>query len=482
VVHEQGPLTAGNLHSIAIGVATALAAIHGAGVIHRDLKPRNVLFSLGTPKVIDFGIARAFDASSQHTGTDQIFGTVAYMAPERFDSVPARPVSAAADVFAWGVVVTYAGTGRTPFAADSPASTAARILTQPPDLTGLSGPLRDVVARTLAKDPQERPSAHELLDMLLTAGHGASPIAVDLAQRPELQRAAQAARRAGRHSVDTRQQGTRRWRTRQTETRGDHTVHLSAGPGRERRRRTVAVVLGVLLVAVGAAAAPSVGRLLASPDAPGAAAFPAPASTPPTRTPAVTTAPPPSSVAPTPRPVRGTTIVDRLDRPGRWSVDRDDPTASCTFDGHLVVRTSDAATMRCPGPRDSFAGDQSVAVDLMLDTQGTCAVTWLRFTDAGGYRVSVCVDAVSFAVEDGDGGVDVIGAVASTAFQPGVKHRLGIDVRGAKATITVDGARIAAYPMNHPALDAGRVVVGATAPRADTTARALFANIEIRTA
>jgi serine/threonine protein kinase len=58
VVQEQGPLSAGNLHSVAIGVATALAAIHGAGVIHRDLKPRNVLFSLGTPKVIDFGIAR----------------------------------------------------------------------------------------------------------------------------------------------------------------------------------------------------------------------------------------------------------------------------------------------------------------------------------------------------------------------------------------------------------------------------------------
>jgi len=83
VVDERGPLTAANLHSVAIGVATALTAIHGAGVIHRDLKPGNVLLAPGSPKVIDFGIARAFEATSQHTRTDQMVGTVAYMAPEQ---------------------------------------------------------------------------------------------------------------------------------------------------------------------------------------------------------------------------------------------------------------------------------------------------------------------------------------------------------------------------------------------------------------
>ena len=90
VVEERGPLTAANLHSVAIGVATALAAIHGAGVIHRDLKPRNVLLAPGSPKVIDFGIARALEATSQHTRTDQMVGTVAYMAPERFDGARHR--------------------------------------------------------------------------------------------------------------------------------------------------------------------------------------------------------------------------------------------------------------------------------------------------------------------------------------------------------------------------------------------------------
>ncbi|WP_305783816.1 serine/threonine-protein kinase [Symbioplanes lichenis] len=192
VVDERGPLSGGELDSVAIGVATALAAIHGAGVIHRDLKPRNVLFALGTPKVIDFGIARPFEATSHHTHTDQMVGTVSYMAPERFDT-DGPGVGPAADVFAWGVLITYAGTGRTPFAADSPAATAARILTQPPELGRLPAPLRGIVARTLAKDPAARPTAAQLLELLLDTGSHSAP---------DLRRAARAAvtprRRHGR--------------------------------------------------------------------------------------------------------------------------------------------------------------------------------------------------------------------------------------------------------------------------------------------
>jgi len=85
VVDDRGPLTAANLHSVAIGVATALTAIHGAGVIHRDLKPRNVLLASGSPKVIDFGIARAMEGTATGNTTPEfMMGTVAYMAPERF--------------------------------------------------------------------------------------------------------------------------------------------------------------------------------------------------------------------------------------------------------------------------------------------------------------------------------------------------------------------------------------------------------------
>ncbi|MEV6841867.1 protein kinase [Actinoplanes sp. NPDC051411] len=196
VVREQGPLTGGSLHSVAVGVATALAAIHGAGVIHRDLKPHNVLFALGTPKVIDFGIARAFEATSQHTATDQMVGTVAYMAPERFDTATDRALGPAADVFAWGVVVAYAGTGRTPFNADSPVATAARILTQPPNLAGLPEPLRELVAASLDKDPVRRPTAADLLDRLVATG-APDPAAQTLATRAAQQQRAAAAASVG---------------------------------------------------------------------------------------------------------------------------------------------------------------------------------------------------------------------------------------------------------------------------------------------
>ena len=188
VIKENGPLSGGNLHSVAVGVATALAAIHGAGVVHRDLKPQNVLFALGMPKVIDFGIAKATEPTSQHTRTSEMVGTLAYMAPERFDPETDRRPSPAADIFAWGAVIGYAGSGRNPFAGDSPSVTAARILTQPPRLDGLPSDLVPVIERALAKDPKERPTAPELLDLLTSGGRRGIPA--------ELLQAAAAAQRS----------------------------------------------------------------------------------------------------------------------------------------------------------------------------------------------------------------------------------------------------------------------------------------------
>jgi eukaryotic-like serine/threonine-protein kinase len=176
VVTERGPLRGGTLHSLAVGVATALTGIHRAGIIHRDLKPENVLLPPGSPKVIDFGIARSFGVTSRHTRTDDMVGTIAYMAPERFTDNRGDPVSAAADVFAWGCVITYAGTGRTPFGGDSPSATAGRILTQPPHLDGLPEPLREPVRLALAKDPADRPSAPDLLAMLLGEKRDPAPV------------------------------------------------------------------------------------------------------------------------------------------------------------------------------------------------------------------------------------------------------------------------------------------------------------------
>ena len=185
VVRDRGPLSPQRLHSVAVGITTALSAIHGAGVIHRDLKPENVLLPVGGVKVIDFGIARTLDATSLHTRTDQMVGTVAYMAPERFASDGSRTVTPAADIFAWGVMVAYAATGRTPFAAGSPPATAMRILSQPPNLDGLTEPIRGLVDRALAKDPAQRPTARQLLDALLTEDTVAMsvPVARPIAQR-----------------------------------------------------------------------------------------------------------------------------------------------------------------------------------------------------------------------------------------------------------------------------------------------------------
>lgn len=179
VVGESGPLRGAKLHSLAVGMATALTAIHGAGVVHRDLKPGNVLFSRGSIKVIDFGIAREIDSDTSGLTTDnQVIGTIPYVSPERLGG--AKVLTPAADIFAWGAVVTFAATGRTPFQGDSPADTAVSILSDPPDLDGLDGPLRDLVARTLAKDPAARPAARELLDALLSGSAAPRPTTVEL--------------------------------------------------------------------------------------------------------------------------------------------------------------------------------------------------------------------------------------------------------------------------------------------------------------
>ncbi|GAA1643225.1 protein kinase domain-containing protein [Actinoplanes couchii] len=168
VVEERGPLRGGALHSLAVGVATALTGIHGAGVIHRDLKPDNVLLPPGSPKVIDFGISQPLVATSQFTRADVLVGTVAYMAPERFaDDRRDAPVTPAADVFAWACVIAYAGTGRTPFGGDSLPVTVARIMSRQPDLDGLPDPLRAILRLALSKQPADRPTAADLLAMLV---------------------------------------------------------------------------------------------------------------------------------------------------------------------------------------------------------------------------------------------------------------------------------------------------------------------------
>ncbi|MGP3912004.1 protein kinase domain-containing protein [Nonomuraea sp. 10N515B] len=162
VVHDQGPLSGGNLEALAVGIATALSAIHGAGVIHRDLKPSNVLLSPLGPRVIDFGIAQLVDHDS--LASQAILGTPAFMAPEQ---VRAEVLTPAADVFAWGGVIAFAGTGRLPFEGGAPGEVLYRIMQEGPRLDGLDEGIREVVSRALTKDARLRPTAQGLLSELV---------------------------------------------------------------------------------------------------------------------------------------------------------------------------------------------------------------------------------------------------------------------------------------------------------------------------
>ncbi|MFE0152560.1 PASTA domain-containing protein [Nonomuraea sp. NPDC059007] len=162
-----GPKSGGALERLAVGTATALAAIHRAGIVHRDFKPQNVLLGPDGPRVIDFGLARVLDAAATQSGRG--VGTPAYMAPEQ---ITAALVTGAADVFSWGATMCFAANASAPFGQDSVAPVLHRILTAPPELGRLDGYLRDLVAACLDKDARNRPSSRDLLYALLGDSDG----------------------------------------------------------------------------------------------------------------------------------------------------------------------------------------------------------------------------------------------------------------------------------------------------------------------
>ncbi|MFD0687876.1 serine/threonine-protein kinase [Actinomadura fibrosa] len=190
-IEARGALPDGTLNGVAVGVAAALTAIHAAGLVHRDLKPPNVLLSVSGPRVIDFGIARVAGAASGHTQAGFVVGTPGWMAPEQ---VLRGEVSTAADVFAWGCLVAFAGTGRHPHGTGTVLTMAARAENGEHDLDGLGEPLRGLVERALNPDPERRPDAQELLLELVggAAPAEASPTAAQAAVDAELTRSWQA--------------------------------------------------------------------------------------------------------------------------------------------------------------------------------------------------------------------------------------------------------------------------------------------------
>jgi serine/threonine protein kinase len=172
VVDEDGPLPAPQLRKAALRTAGALAAIHRAGIVHRDFKPANVVLGPDGAKVIDFGIARAADALARTEPlTTSPVGTPGYMAPEQIEDEPVGPP---ADVFAWGAAMVFAATGRPPFGSGPGAAVMRRVTSRPPDLGDMDGPLRDLAARCLDKNPAARPTAPQLV-RALREGQGPAP-------------------------------------------------------------------------------------------------------------------------------------------------------------------------------------------------------------------------------------------------------------------------------------------------------------------
>ncbi|MGW0810041.1 protein kinase domain-containing protein [Nonomuraea sp. NPDC002799] len=157
-----GPRRGGALERLAVSTATALAAIHRAGIVHRDFKPQNVLLGSDGPRVIDFGLARALDAAATVSGRG--VGTPAYMAPEQ---ITASAVTGAADVFSWGATMCFAANATAPFGQDSVAPVLHRILTAQPELGRLDGRLRTLVDACLDKNSRNRPTSRDLLLALL---------------------------------------------------------------------------------------------------------------------------------------------------------------------------------------------------------------------------------------------------------------------------------------------------------------------------
>ncbi|WP_306369184.1 serine/threonine-protein kinase [Nocardiopsis sp. CC223A] len=178
-VREQGPRTGSDLYRLAVHTATALSAIHAAGVVHRDFKPENIIIAPDGARVIDFGIARALDGAG--ATASGLIGTPAYMAPEQLRGEQVTP---AIDVFAWGATIAFAATGREAFGGPHQAAVLHRVLDGEPDLAGVPEELSVTVRRCLAKEPGHRPDARALLATLLGYGdEGGRPDPGELYER-----------------------------------------------------------------------------------------------------------------------------------------------------------------------------------------------------------------------------------------------------------------------------------------------------------
>ncbi len=175
VQRGRGPLRGSRLADLAIQTVIALEAVHGANIVHCDFKPGNIILGPGGVKVIDFGIARAWDAVYQ--AASRIIGSSHFMAPEQVNNEPLGPP---VDMFAWAATMVFAATGRYAFDGSNPVAVGLNIVQGEPDLHGVGGVLGELIRACLDKDPARRPTAGQVRQALMapaTRGREPAPAA-----------------------------------------------------------------------------------------------------------------------------------------------------------------------------------------------------------------------------------------------------------------------------------------------------------------